>query len=251
MAVPVCLAARLLKIPVVTHESDITPGLATKIISSFASRIFTTFESTLKFFAKGNTQCVGSPMRPELGQGSRDEGFRLTGFKADEKKVLLIMGGSLGAQRINDALKAHVKELTQKFNIIHITGRGKRVFHEDPVGYKSFEFLKDELPHVFSITDFAVSRAGSNSIFEFLQLNIPMLLIPLEIGSRGDQVDNAKEFKSQGWAEVLFETEMDGNKFLQSINELVSHAENMKQTQKDIPKVYSLEELWALIKSIF
>ena len=101
--------------------------------------------------------------------------------------------------------------------MVHLTGKGKSE-NISRNGYKSFEFVKDELPHIFAAADLVVSRAGANSLFEFLVLKKPMLLSPLEIGSRGDQVLNANSFKKQGWADILSESKLEGKVLLEAID---------------------------------
>ena len=127
------------------------------------------------------------------------------------------MGGSLGAQKINEVLESALPELLKKYQVIHLTGKGKGI-HFKGKGYKSFEFLGSELKDIFAITDLVVSRAGANSIFEFLALNLPMVLIPLEVGSRGDQVDNSMCFESHGLAKLIREKDLEKSSLIKMID---------------------------------
>lgn len=226
VTVPVVIAAHRQHIPVIIHESDFTPGLANKISAKFADKICTTFPETVKMFA-GNKKaeqsrivCTGAPLRNELFNGSQDTGHSLCGFNT-AKPIIIVMGGSLGAQAINKLVREALPSLVKKYNIIHICGRGGVDPSYNMSGYKQFDYVTTELPHLLSISDAAVSRAGSNAIFEFLAAQIPMLLIPLPKGeSRGDQVFNAASFSQNGYALAKQQEELDAQKLCESIDEL-------------------------------
>lgn len=226
VSVPVVIAAKLANIPVVIHESDLTPGLANKIASSFAEHIFTVFEETLNYLPKEKASSIGAIIRPDLFHGDEKIAEQLTGFQAD-KDTIIIMGGSQGSVKINEVIKDNIDALTSKFQIIHLCGKGNK--DESLVGkpnYVAFEYVTDELPHLLKITNYVISRAGSNSIFEFLELKKPMLLIPLSIhASRGDQVLNANFFEQKGYALVLEEESVTASSFMESISSLVQYKE--------------------------
>lgn len=230
VAVPVALAARVLGIPVVSHESDVTPGLATKIIAKFARRMIFTFPATGKHLGPSAVH-TGTPVRRELFAGDVRAGLRLCGFNDDKRAVILVMGGSQGALKINQALEKILPALVKKYRIIHLTGAGKGLAFSDP-SYKGFEFLKEELADVLALADVVVSRSGANSIFEFLALRKPMLLIPLEEGSRGDQVLNAEEFLKSGWARVLREKDLTAERFLSDIESLIADKDTIRTAQQ-------------------
>lgn len=235
VSVPVAVAAFLLRIPVVSHESDFTPGLANRIIARFAQLIMYCFPETEKYLKRYHALFTGLPVRRELLSGSREEGFKLCGFSATGNlPVILVMGGSQGAQNINTALESILPQLVQKFRVVHLTGKGKSLSYQNS-RYKSFEFLNEELKHIFAIADFVVSRSGANSIFEFLALQKPMLLIPLVHGSRGDQVDNARSFSTKGWATTLLEKDLTPESFMTAIGQLQTNADQMKAEQAKSP----------------
>lgn len=244
VSVPVAVSGWLLRIPVVTHESDLTPGLANRIIGRFAHKILYSFKETSKYLPSDKSEYVGVPIRKELLNGDITLGKKLCGFKSDFP-VILFMGGSLGAQKINEALKGAIDYLTTKYNIIHITGSGKKInfSHEN---YKSFEFLKDELKDIFALSNFIVSRSGANSIFEFLALQKPMLLIPLEQGSRGDQVHNANNFKSHGWAHILKESDLTPDTLITALEALISQKHEIKAP----PPIAAAEKIISIIKFV-
>lgn len=239
VSVPVVMAGKLAGIPVVFHESDVTPGLANKLAIPFAHHIFTVFKETLQHLPSEKSSCTGSIIRSELFKGNRANGLRYCGFKG-EKKVVLIMGGSQGSSVLNDAIRSNLPELIASFDIIHLCGKGK-VDKQliQIVGYKQFEYVTTELPDLIHAADTIVSRAGSNSIFEFLALRKPMLLIPLsKQKSRGDQLLNANLFKEQGWAIVLEEEEVTSSSFMKALIKLDERSQRMKivMEQTEVPK---------------
>ncbi|KGR78885.1 undecaprenyldiphospho-muramoylpentapeptide beta-N-acetylglucosaminyltransferase [Ureibacillus manganicus] len=248
VSVPVVIAAKMAKIPVVIHESDVTPGLANKIALPFASHIFTIFEDTLKYLPSEKATCTGSIVRQELFRGKKSTALRICGFDND-KPVLLVMGGSLGSVVVNEALRSNLPELLVEFNIIHLCGKGNVDQTLSSLkGYKQFDYVTNELPDLLQLSDFIVSRAGSNSIFEFLALKKPMLLIPLSATkSRGDQILNAKIFEKQGFALVLEEEELTKNTFLKSIKRLVEQKPKMIQSMTVAESPKTPDEMVKLI----
>ena len=221
VAVPVVLGAKSNNVPVIIHESDITPGLANKIAMPSARVVCSTFPETLQYVPKGKGVHTGTPIRKELFEGDRQKGLAACKFTG-EKPVLLMMGGSLGAVKLNNCLREILPELTKTFDVIHLCGKGNLDAHlREQEGYMQFEYVSDGLNDLFAAADFIVSRAGSNSISEFLSLKKPHLLIPLSArASRGDQILNAASFEKQGFARVLDEDEMTAESMKKEIFEL-------------------------------
>ena len=147
---------------------------------------------------------TGTPIRAELFTGEREKGLEICGFSAD-KPVLMVMGGSQGAVSVNNAVRANLPALLETFQVVHLCGKGHLdATLEGTTGYCQFEYVKEDLKHLFAAADLLVSRAGANAICEILALGKPSLLIPLPTkGSRGDQILNAKSFAVQGFSEVL------------------------------------------------
>ncbi len=231
VAVPVAWAAWLLRIPVVSHESDVTPGLANRLIAPFCLKICYTFPETKKYLPSKHAEHVGTPIRAELFEGSPGAGAKFAGFDPAEKlPTFLVMGGSQGAQRINEALKEILPELLQSSRVIHIHGKGKSINFSHP-RYRGYEFVTGELKDLFALADVVISRAGANSIFEFLALKKPMLLIPLEQGSRGDQVINAESFAEKGWARILRERDLNAASLRTALEELRRDAPAIREKQ--------------------
>ncbi|MBB6715928.1 undecaprenyldiphospho-muramoylpentapeptide beta-N-acetylglucosaminyltransferase [Clostridium gasigenes] len=209
VAVPVVIAASMKKIPVVSHESDLTPGLANKLSAPFCKKLCVTFRESLNYIKDGKGVLTGTPIRREILEGSKIKGKQICGFK-DNKDILLVIGGSLGAKSINDEVRRNIKEILKEFNVIHICGRGNLDKECEKInGYRQFEYVKEDLPHFLQAADFIISRAGANVIFELLVLRKPTLLIPLSRKiSRGDQILNANSFEKEGFSLVLDEDVM-------------------------------------------
>ena len=229
VAVPVVIAASMKKIPVVSHESDLTPGLANKLSAPFCDKLCVTF--------RGKGELTGTPIREEILKGNRLIGKEICKFKQD-KEVILVIGGSLGAKNINDEVRYHINDILKNFNVIHICGKGNLDKSLNGLeGYKQFEYVKEDLPHLLKYADFIISRAGANVIFELLALKKPTLLIPLsKKSSRGDQILNAKSFAKEGYSLVLDEDEMiEKHNLMERLSELKSRKnefiKNMNNSQ--------------------
>ena len=223
VTVPVVIAAKKLHIPVIIHESDMTPGLANKLSIPSASKVCCNCPETIEHLPKGKAVLTGSPIRQELFQGRKETGLKLCGFQAD-KPVLLIIGGSLGSVAINNAIRNNLDELLKTYQIIHLCGRGNLDQSLDTrKGYRQFEYVKDDLKHYFACADVVVSRAGANAICELLALRKPNVLIPLGLNaSRGDQILNAKSFEKQGYSYVLQEEDVTSETLLNAVNTVYS-----------------------------
>lgn len=234
VTVPVVLAAKRRHIPVIIHESDLTPGLANRLCIPSATKVCCNFPETLKHLPEDKAVLTGSPIRQELFSGSKEEGFKLCGFSGD-KPVLMVMGGSLGAVAINNALRANLDALLEQFFIIHLCGKGNYdASLEGKAGYKQFEYAKKELPHLFAATDLIISRAGANAICELLALKKPNILIPLPASqSRGDQLLNAASFENSGYSYVLQEEDMTDDSLLKAVQYVYDEREEYIQTLKE------------------
>ncbi|GFP77141.1 undecaprenyldiphospho-muramoylpentapeptide beta-N-acetylglucosaminyltransferase [Clostridium fungisolvens] len=236
VTVPVVIAASIKKIPVVSHESDITPGLANKLAAPFCNKLCVTFSESLKYIKDNKGVYTGTPIRKELFEGSAIKGKRLCGFN-DNKPVLFVIGGSLGSKVINETIRSSLKELVVKYNIIHICGKGNFDSScKDIKGYVQFEYVSEELPHLMNAADYIISRAGANVIFEILALKKPNILIPLSAKvSRGDQVLNARSFKENGYSLVIEDEELTKEKLLEQLeilkNDRNKYISNMRESK--------------------
>lgn len=237
VSVPVVRAAAKYGIPVICHESDITPGLANRMSSKYATCVCTTFPDTVPEIPGGKGVFKGTPIREELFSGNAEKARAELGF--DGKPTILVMGGSIGSVAINNAIRGNLSAITEKFNVIHLCGKGKLTDDESIVAnqsYRQFEFVSDPLPDYLALSDIIVSRSGANAIHEFLALKKPMLLIPLPLtASRGDQILNAESFKKRGYAEILEEEKVTSGSLIESITALYENREkyisNMSQAE--------------------
>ena len=250
VAVPVVFGAWLHRVPVVCHESDLTPGLANKLSRPFVKRIATTFPECAQMLG-AKAEMVGTPLRPELFRGSRAKGLSFLRFDGT-KPVLLMMGGSLGAQAVNKALRDALPMLTDTFDVAHICGKGNL----DPTldktpGYTQVEFLDQELPDVLAAADLVLSRAGSNALMEFQALARPLLLVPYPKGaSRGDQILNAASYEKRGLARVLPQEQMTTDTLYQAILELVRDGDSLRTALRDAPPADGTMAVLGLIHEI-
>lgn len=217
VSVPVVIGGYFNKIPVIIHESDISPGLANKISIPFAKKVCATFPEALQNIPKDKAVLTGTPIRKELFEGSKEIGFKICNFK-NNKPIILVMGGSLGSVKINSVLRECLDNILKDFNVIHLCGKNNLDTSVKKEGYLQIEYATDELKHLLSITSIVVSRAGSNAICELLALKKPNLLIPLsKNASRGDQILNANSFKKQGFSNVLYEEDLSKDSLIENI----------------------------------
>lgn len=226
VSVPVVRAAGALKIPYLVHESDMTPGLANKLSMAGAKKICCNFPETMRLLPADKAVLTGTPIREELGLGSKEVGKELCGFE-DDKPVLMVIGGSLGAQSVNETVRYALPRLLPYFNVVHICGKEKMDNLKLTVpGYKQFEYVKNELKDIFAMADIVVSRAGANSICELLALKKPNILIPLSTkSSRGDQMLNARSFEQQGFSLVIDNDDLDEDILVETIEDLYKNRE--------------------------
>jgi len=248
VSVPVVIAAYLNHVPVIAHESDMTPGLANKLSEPYCTKICVTFPESL-ISLKGNKGVLtGTPIRPEILEGNSASGREICGFQ-DSKPFLLVIGGSLGSKIINDNIRNCLPELLEKYNIAHICGKGnleKSLLLQE--GYKQFEFIDDELKHVMAASDLVISRAGANVIFELLTLKKPNLLIPLsKRSSRGDQILNAESFKKNGYSVVIEEESLNKEILMEEIDKLYEDREKFIYKMSSSPIKNGVEEIIKMI----
>lgn len=243
VSVPVVAGAWLQRVPAVIHESDLTPGLANKLAMPLAAKVCTTFPETEKHLPSGKSIHVGAVVREELFRGEAVQGLAICDF-VRSKPVLLVMGGSLGSQRINTAVRERLAELAESFQIIHLCGKGNVEPSLASRAYRQFEYVKEELPHLLAAADIVVTRAGSNTIFECFALRKPMLLIPLPLSaSRGDQIANAESFRARGAAAVLHEEELDGGTFVAAVQRLYERRDDYAAAMEREPRSDTVRRL--------
>ncbi len=219
VSVPVVLAASSKKIPCIIHESDMTPGLANKIAIPKADKVCCNFPETVEKLPEGKAVVTGTPIRKELFDGNAANAMSFCGFK-EVRPTLLIIGGSSGSVRVNEAIWSCLDEILKTYNVIHLCGKGN--LNNSLTGkknYVQFEYIKQELANLLALADVVVSRAGANAICELLALKKPSVLIPLSLeASRGDQILNARSFDNSGYAKLLMEEDVNDTSLLEAIN---------------------------------
>lgn len=209
VSVPPVLAAGLLGIPVVSHESDYDPGLATRLNRRWSRVMAVAYEESLRFYRhgrgfRGRAVVTGNPVRAEIFRATAAEGLRLAGFSpADPRPVLLVVGGSLGARQLNELVKDNFEEILRKWRVVHQRGQGEWGLADVPGAYFSQPFFSAEFPHLLAASSLVLSRAGAGSLWEMGVLGKPAILVPLGAGSRGDQLRNAELCRKHGAAIVF------------------------------------------------
>jgi UDP-N-acetylglucosamine--N-acetylmuramyl-(pentapeptide) pyrophosphoryl-undecaprenol N-acetylglucosamine transferase len=217
VSVPPAIAASKLNIKIITHESDLSLGLANKIIAKKCERVLTAFPSTSQKLKNG--VYTGTPMRRELF--GRDKLFAKSHFGFDLRPTIIVLGGGGGSAKINYHIRLIAADICKNYNILHICGKGNSVF-SNIYGYKQFEFIND-MGLAYACADYAVSRCGANCANELLALKIPTLFIPLENKcSRGDQIANAEYFFKQGVCHKMTEKQLDDGLLKSNLYNLIS-----------------------------
>lgn len=249
VSVPISLAAGHKHVPVILHESDMTPGLANKLAMKSATKICCNFPETVEMLPSDKAILTGSPIRAELSTGNKIKGLDFCGFTAD-KPVILVVGGSTGALHVNEAIREILPKLLEKYQVAHLCGKDKTdPAFNDIKGYVQFEYVSDEMKDLLAMADIVVSRAGANAICELLALNKPNLLIPLSAAaSRGDQILNADSFKRQGYSSVLTEENMTSETLLSAIEELYTNRDTYIQTMASSKQSDAIALIVKLIK---
>lgn len=250
VAFPVVVGAWLNRIPVIAHESDMTPGLANRLCFPFVNKICVPFANSKKHFKDTHKVTVtGTPLREELFHGDPQKGLALCGFN-QTKPCLLVIGGSLGAETLNRCIRESLDTLVEHYQIIHLCGPHKvdpALAHKE--GYYQLEYANAELAHLFAVSDLVVSRAGANALYEILALEKPHVLIPLsEKVSRGDQVQNARYFKEQGISVVLNDDTLSSEQLLSAIAEVRANRDVIIQKIKALDIKSATDAIIALIK---
>lgn len=245
---PVVWAAWMRRIPVVIHESDITPGLTNKLSIPFAQKVCYTFPESENHMPKEKSVLTGLPVREEITSGDRLKGYKLCGFSSI-KPVIVVIGGSQGSENINKAVRQILDKLLVTFQICHICGKGNIKSELDGTkGYKQFEYINKELPDVFTCADIIISRAGATTLFEILALKKPALLIPLsKNASRGDQILNAESFQKNRFSDVLYEENLTSELLFDKINDLYKNKNKYIEAMIKNPSGNAADKITELI----
>lgn len=251
VSVPVVLAAGQAGIPVIIHESDMTPGLANRFSFTSATKICCNFPETTAKLPSKKAVLTGSPIRKELLSGSREAGLKFTGFTGD-KPILLMIGGSTGARKLNEVLRTALDSLLPRYDIIHLCGKGNLDESlTEKNGYVQYEYISAELKDLFAAADLVYSRAGANAICELLALHKPNLLVPLTRRvSRGDQILNAQSFVRQGFSMMVPEEELSPKRLVSALDELYQDREKYIAAMKKSSQSNGVDVILKLIQEL-
>ena len=243
VAVPTVLAAAKRKIPVISHESDYTVGLANKICAKYSKKVLTAFPETAKTIKNG--EFVGSPIRDSIFNGNKKYALKYFGFTG-QKPIILVLGGSQGSKAINNTVRESLPLLLRKYDILHICGKNNLI-QNPPKGYFQTEYVSN-IENEFAVCSICISRAGSNSVFELMSLKIPTILIPLPKGaSRGDQILNAEYFQKLGLAHLLNQQTLTKESLVLAVNAVNSNRLLYEKNFNDAPIVNASEKIANII----
>ena len=248
VALPVCISAKMLKIPIIAHESDSSFGLANKIILKTCKYMCVNFKHLEEKNTKTKHRIIYTG--PIFSKDFESNRKNFSGLKLEEnKKTILIVGGSLGSKIINDNLFPIIKDLIKNYNLIHITGKGNmRIKSHD--NYNAFETVKD-MVNLYNIADAVVGRSGAGVSAESYFKKLPMLLIPLQNkATRGDQMQNAKYYKNLGVAEILSEIDLTPTTLFASINNFMQNLDKYAKKYTSLKQVNGRESIVNLIKNM-
>lgn len=254
VSIPVTYAAHFLKIPIILHESDITPGLANRLAAKKADVICLAYEESVEHFEgkRGGREVIvtGNPVRESLFEGNIEKGLKFAGFKEENNvdlRTILVMGGSQGAQAVNEAVFEAASKLLADYRILHICGKGKMPENFDftekySTRYKAFEYIDKEMADLYAITDLAIARSGANTLVELDALGIPTVLVPIgSSASRGEQMLNALSYKkSHSETEIIANDDLSDAKLIDAIKKVSEHK---RQSIKKVSGVVKIIEV--------
>lgn len=259
-SLPIVIVGWMFGIPIIIHESDSIPGLVNKISGKFAKRIAIAFPSASKYFDDSKVAIVGNPTREDLRTGSQDEAKKIFNLKGD-KPLILIMGGSQGAQAINDLIMTIINDLLLRFEIILVCGeKNYKNLHNEAKArlnqqqweyFHLYPFLKSEIKHAFTSANLIISRAGAGSIFEIAYLGKPSIIIPLPNSAQDHQIENAYEYSRYGAAIVIEQQNLTPHLFLDNIARIVSDEQLSKQMSENALKFASPNAARKIAEEVF
>lgn len=248
VSVPVVMAAKNHKVPAIIHESDMTPGLANKLCIPCATKVCCNFPEAMEHLPKEKAVLTGTPIRQELFKGDPLEAVKFTGLDAN-KPTILVVGGSSGSVKVNEAVRECLDDLLKNYQVIHLCGKDKvDPAYDNRTGYVQYEYIKKELSALLAFADIVISRAGANAICELQALAKPNVLIPLgSNASRGDQILNAESFEKQGFSYVVLEENLTKESLLEAVQQVYDKRADYKKTMEASQMTNSIEKIIKLI----
>lgn len=255
---PVVLAAWFLRIPIIIHESDSVAGLANAIEGKMANKIAISFFDSGKYFAKKKIIHTGNPVRQEIFQGDKERAIEEFGLKRD-LPTILILGGSQGAQKINNIVLEALVKIIAKVQVIHVCGIGNYEDVKQTISdfgltnvdnYHLYPFLLNELKDAYAISDLIISRAGANNVAEIINLNKPVILVPLPNSASGHQMKNAYYYSGKGAALLLDETNLTPNMLYDAIFGILDNKQKQVQMIRASRQLMSLNAAQLIAEEI-
>lgn len=247
-SVSVVIAARLYRIPVIIHESDAVPGIANKILGSFASAIGINFEKATQYFPRSKVFFAGIPVKNEALNGNKEKAREFLGMKKEVKPVVLFLGGSQGAFLINNLITNSLHKLLKKYQIVHVTGQahyqsmkesaekqGYKIEHSD---YYPIAYVKEEMKDLIALADAVVTRAGATSIAELAANHKATILVPITRSANDHQRINAFELAREKAAIVLEESNFNENMLIHYLDKILFDREYKVVLMQNIDKFY-------------
>lgn len=246
-SVPVVIAAKMYNIPVLIHESDAMPGMANKFLGSIANKVIISFERARMYFPPSKTVLAGIPIKDDAVDGDAKTGREILNLRKEAKPIIFLIGGSQGAQIINERVLLLLPKLLKKYQIIHQTGRthydyivqevqrqGYKIGHSD---YYPIAFIGEELKHIFALADLVISRAGATAIFEIAANEKPCILVPITKSANNHQRINAYEVSKTGGAIAIEESNFQEHILFRHIDKILND-EEIKRKMKESLKAF-------------
>lgn len=243
VALPVCIAGKMLNIPIVAHESDSSFGLANKIILKTCNTMCVNFKN---LEGKNKKVVYTGPIFSKHYEVNTKNSSQLN--LDSNKSTILIVCGSLGSKKINECIYSMLDELLKTFNIIHLTGKGNKQ-KESYKNYNPME-MSEDIVNLYNLADFVIGRSGAGVTAECFYKKLPMILVPLENkASRGDQVQNAEYYVNLGVAEIVRENDLNKDDFLKTIKNFSKDIKNYKENYKNKASLNGRQTVLKIIKS--
>lgn len=253
VSVPPVIGAKLAGVPVITHESDFDPGLATRINARFALKIAVSFAETREYFSEEQRRRVivtGNPVRAEVITGNAERGLGYLAF-ARRRPLLLVLGGSQGAREINRLLRRELSFLLENWNVVHQTG-ADRTGPGAEEGYRRYDYIYDEYGHVLAAADLVLCRAGATTLWELAAARKPSILVPLGTGaSRGDQIRNAELFRKLGASVVLGYNDEDDRPLTELAGRLLEKPEKLRDMASQAASIFKPDAAKEIAEALY
>lgn len=245
--VPVIWAGKFLGKKIIIHQQDLKPSLANKLTSCYADKITVTFEKSLNDFKKEKTVLTGNPVRKKILNGDKEVAYKTFNLNKN-LPVILFVGGGTGALGLNIIIEKALPKLVEFCQIIHLTGKDKKVGDFNHENYHPYEFLKDEMKEALTVADLIVSRAGMSALTEFSVLGKPIILVPLP---KSHQEENALFFSQNRAANVIYYTDLKSELLTEKIKSLLNNKEEINILSENIKKIIKPEAAQSITSEIF